>query len=87
MGGVVTWSRQISDGEQSPRTRRFVEAMREARERNGWSREVVAARAGLSMTLIRSLELGRRATLTLDEAMALSRALGTTVIQLLGEEI
>jgi transcriptional regulator with XRE-family HTH domain len=61
--------------------------MREARERNGWSREVVAARAGLSMTLIRSLELGRRATLTLDEAMALSRALGTTVIQLLGEEI
>lgn len=83
----MTWSRQISDGEQSPRTRRFMKAAREQREWLGESREVTAARSGLRPSLIRDLELGRRGTLTLDEAVALASALGTTVVQLLGEEI
>jgi hypothetical protein len=83
----MTWSRQISDGEQSPRTRRFMKAARGQREWLGESREVTAARSGLRPSLIRDLELGRRGTLTLDEAVALASALGTTVVQLLGEEI
>lgn len=94
MGAVVTWSRHINDGEQSPRTRHFVDAMREVRDRNGWSRgsvAAVAARAfpGTRITgeIIRDLELGRRATLTLDEAVAIAASLGTTVVQLLGEEV
>lgn len=83
----MSWSRQPNDGEQSPRVRRFMKGAREQREWLGESREVTAARSGLRMSLIRDLELGRRATLTLDEAVALAAALGTTVVRLLGEEI
>jgi hypothetical protein len=91
---MTGWSRQITDGNQSPRTRRFVKAMQAARRKKDWSRTVMAAAvarkfpfARTDAAVIRNLELGRRATLTLDEAVVIATVLGATVSQLLGEEI
>jgi hypothetical protein len=90
----MSWSRQLGTGGQTPRTVRFVDAARARREEFFWSRRAVAAMAErrspgteLPETKIRDMELGRRATLTLDQAMAWAGGLGTTVKELLGEEI
>lgn len=90
----MSWSRQAGTNGASARTARFVEAARAVRLEHGWSRGSVAAVAArafpatmLTEIKIMNLELGRRATLTLDEAMAWAGSLGTTVTVLLGEAI
>jgi transcriptional regulator with XRE-family HTH domain len=56
------------------------------REAQGWSQSELARRSGVSQAFISSLEGGRRTKASTDTALALARALGVTVDELLREE-
>jgi transcriptional regulator with XRE-family HTH domain len=53
--------------------------LRAARERRQWSREELAASAGLSWSAIEQIESGRRGNPRRDTLMALAQALGVTI--------
>lgn len=57
-------------------------ALRAARERQGWSRETLASRAGVSAAAITQIETGRRKDVRLSSLTALAAALQTTLDQL-----
>ena len=56
------------------------------REAQGWSQSELARRSGVSQSFISDLEGGRRTKASTDTAVALARALGVTVDELLREE-
>jgi transcriptional regulator with XRE-family HTH domain len=58
--------------------------LRAARERRGWSREVLAVQSGVSWSAIAQMESGRRKDVRLSTLTALSDALGVTVDYLAG---
>lgn len=70
---------------QSERVQRFVRNMRDLREVRGWSTErlsleiVAAGHAPITRSVLRNLENWRRATLSIDEALAIADALTTTL--------
>jgi transcriptional regulator with XRE-family HTH domain len=74
-----------TDGKKSPTAMaRRVKQLREAR---GMSQMSLAVAAGLSMSVVTQLEQGYKADPRVSTAVALSRALGVTVDELLrGEE-
>lgn len=59
-------------------------AVRAARHRRGWSREVLAVRAGMSWSAIAQIESGRRQNVRLSSLTALARALEVPVDYLTG---
>lgn len=58
------------------------DAVRAARARVGWTREVLAARSGVSRAAIEQIEAGRRRDIRVSTACQLADALGLTVDQL-----
>ena len=61
-------------------------SLRSARARAGWSREVLAARAGVSGAAVAQIEAGRRQEVRLSTLLALADALGITADYLVGSE-
>lgn len=61
-------------------------ALRRARERKGWSREVLSAHSGLSVRGIEDIETGVTASPRVTTLERLAAALGTTVQALSSEE-
>jgi transcriptional regulator with XRE-family HTH domain len=59
-------------------------ALRTARQRRGWSRDQLAARAGVSSAAITQIETGRRSDPRLSSLLALAGALGSSLDQLVG---
>ncbi len=57
-------------------------SLRAARERRGWSREALAYHAGVSWAAITQIESGRRIDVRLSSLVALARALGVGIDQL-----
>lgn len=87
------WSSQPGRGGPSSRTLRFVRAVRMAREDRRWSRrrlgeEIarVSPETPVGEVLIRDLELGRRAVLTLDEALAICAGLNVSLGEMIDYE-
>ena len=62
--------------------RRLGENVRQLRLRRGWSQEKLASEAGLHRTYVGSVERGER-NVSLDNIVAIARALGVSVQELL----
>ena len=63
---------------------RIAETLKAARERLGWSREVLAYHSGVSWSAISQIESGRRKDVRLTSLSALADALGMSVDYLIG---
>lgn len=63
----------MAKGVEKP-SRRFVRAMREMRERHGWTQGELAERLSIDRATVARIEAGKRG-LSLDEAYAISEAL------------
>ena len=59
-------------------------SLRSARERKGWTREVLAYHSGLSWAAIAQIESGRRQQVRVSSLVALASALGVSVDYLVG---
>lgn len=59
--------------------------VRNRREGHGWSLDELAERAGMSKSYVWALEKGDAANPTIDTALRLSRALGCSMDDLIGE--
>jgi transcriptional regulator with XRE-family HTH domain len=59
--------------------------IKELREHRGWSASELGKRSGITRGTIAKIEVGIQIDMKLSQALALTRALGITVEQLVGE--
>ena len=62
---------------------KFSEKLKEARKKAGLSQSALAEKAGISMRTLQNYEMGKRYPASLDIALGLATALGTTTEDLL----